>query len=613
MAVDYAEAARVCGGLMDERTLKRGSMKKRNQAAVATMLTAGFVLMPMAWAQTTKKQHVEAKKPAPVSAEQLQQLKDELEGEINALKGALADRDAQLKRAQDAAEAAQQAAAKAEAAAGDQQQAATENASTVNTLNATVANLKASQQQMTATMATEHKTMEQQIEHPDAIHVKGITISPTGSFIAAETDYRSGATGGGLNTAFGAIPLANSDDAQISEFNGTGRQSRLALTATGKTKNMTMTGYYEMDWLGTGITSNNNQSNSYVLRQRQLWARAALNNGWKFTGGQMWSLATETTQGLTNGSEILPATIDPQYEAGFVWTRQYGFRVTKDFGRKFFMGVSAEDPQILLAGNGLPTNLLMGSAGTPGGLFNPTANYSFNVAPDFIIKAAFEPGWGHWEVFEINRFYRDRVYPNGAAKSAMGAYNDSTYTAGIGGGFRAPLANQKISIGLKGLWGQGMGRYGSSTIADVTLRPDGQIAPLRTLSALSTLEFFPNSRTYIYLNYGGDYVGRRYFGSEGYGSPLTNMTGCNTEPVPGGPFSPSTPANCGGNTKNINEFTAGYWYYFYKGPMGGLRQGIQYSYFVRDLWSGMGGPLNPNGGAQGTDNTLFTSFRYYFP
>ena len=610
-------AGSVCMEQVNREMAKRGSMKKRNQAAMVMMLAAGVVLASApanrAWAQEKKTVHHAAKKVDAVSAEQLQQLKDELEGEINALKGQLADRDAKLKQAEDAAAAAQQEAAKAEAAAGDQQQAATENASTVSTLNQTVANLKQSQQDLTAKLETAHKTMEQQIEHPDAIHVKGITISPTGSFIAAETDYRSAATGGGLNTAFGAIPLANADAAQMSEFNGTGRQSRLALTATGKVSNMTMTGYYEMDWLGTGITSNNNQSNSYVLRQRQLWARAALNNGWRFTGGQMWSLATETTQGLTNGSEILPATIDPQYEAGFVWTRQYGFRVTKDFGRKFFLGASAEDPQILLAGNGLPTNLLVGSAGTAGGLYNPTANYSFNVAPDFVLKAAWEPGWGHWELIEINRFYRDRVYPNAASKSSAGAYNDSTYTAGIGGGFRVPFANQKVSVGLKGLWGQGMGRYGSSTIADVTLRPDGQIAPLRTLSALSTLEFFPNSRTYIYLNYGGDYVGRRYFGSEGYGSPLTNMTGCNTQPVPGGPFSPAAPANCGGNTKNINEFTAGYWYYFYKGPMGGLRQGIQYSYFVRDLWSGMGGPLNPNGGAQGTDNTLFTSFRYYFP
>ncbi len=35
-----------------------------------------------------------------------------------------------------------------------------------------------------------------------------------------------------------------------------------------------MTGYYEADWLSAGVTSNNNQSNSYTMRQRQLWADA---------------------------------------------------------------------------------------------------------------------------------------------------------------------------------------------------------------------------------------------------------------------------------------------------------------------------------------------------
>ena len=101
----------------------------------------------------------------------------------------------------------------------------------------------------------------------------------------------------------------------MSEFDGSGRQSRIAIKAIGKLPDWTMTGYYEMDWLGTGITSNNNQSNSYVIRQRQLWADAKLNNGWDFSGGQGWSLATETTQGLTSGTEILPGTIDPQYDS----------------------------------------------------------------------------------------------------------------------------------------------------------------------------------------------------------------------------------------------------------------------------------------------------------
>ena len=92
----------------------------------------------------------------------------------------------------------------------------------------------------------------------------------------------------------------------MSEFDGSGRQSRIAIKATGKLADWTMTGYYEMDWLGTGITSNNNQSNSYVVRQRQLWADAKMNNGWDFSGGQGWSLAAETTQGETRGTEILP-------------------------------------------------------------------------------------------------------------------------------------------------------------------------------------------------------------------------------------------------------------------------------------------------------------------
>jgi hypothetical protein len=247
-----------------------------------------------------------------------------------------------------------------------------------------------------------------------------------------------------------------------------------------------------------------------------------------------------------------------------------------------------------------------------------------------IAKVAFEPGWGHYEVFGIARFFRDRIYPNQVVTtvggvttvtgSAAGAYNDSTLGGGLGGSARVPLANKKLSLALKGLWGEGTGRYGSSTIADITLRPNGQIAPLHNFSALATVEANPTARLNLYVNYGGDYVGRRYFGKVGYGSPLTNMSGCNTEPLPGitvvnsgDGFSPSTPANCGGNNKDVQELSAGYWYNFYSGPMGRLRQGIQYSYFQRNLWSGAGGTTNPGGNAKGTDNMFWTSFRYYLP
>jgi hypothetical protein len=163
------------------------------------------------------------------------------------------------------------------------------------------------------------------------------------------------------------------------------------------------------------------------------------------------------------------------------------------------------------------------------------------------------------------------------------------------------------------LYGDGVGRYGDSTIADVTLRPDATIAPLHAFSALSTLEFNPNSRLNLWANYGGDYVYRNYFGSAGYGSPLTDMSGCNVEPTPTGSFTPGTPSHCSGNNKDVQEFSVGYWFNFYSGPKGRLRQGIQFSHIERDLWSGDGGLTNPGNGAKGTDNMFWTSFRYYLP
>ncbi|HUN83086.1 MAG TPA: hypothetical protein VMU48_01840, partial [Terracidiphilus sp.] len=99
-----------------------------------------------------------------------------------------------------------------------------------------------------------------------------------------------------------------------------------------------------------------------------------------------------------------------------------------------------------------------------------------------------------------------------------------------------------------------------------------------------------------------------------------DMSGCGIEPPSTASFpssNPTTPGNstngCKGNNKDVQEFTAGWWYNIYAGPKGRLRQGFQYSYIRRDLWSGAGGTLNPGGGAYGGDNMIFTSFRYYIP
>jgi hypothetical protein len=434
--------------------------------------------------------------PGPSVQDQIQSLRTEFQTEINGLKSDLSAKDAQLRQAQQDAADARAMANKAEADAMAQQQAVGDNATAVTTLQSTVSDLKMNALSLATTVSDETSSIKKAIGSPDAINYKGITISPAGSFLEAATVWRSGATGDDINTGASSVPLQNADGAQMSEFFGSARQSRIAVKATGKLASMTMTGYYEADFLSSGTTSNNNQSNSYSLRQRELWADAKTANGWDFSGGTGWSLAAETASGLTRGTQVLPSTIDAQYDAGFVWARQESFRVSKNIGKKAWVGMSAENPQLLNAGGqNLPSTYIIGSLGTGGGLYNATANYSFNMAPDLIAKIAVEPGWGHWEAFGIGRFFRDRIYPTSGSP-----YNDMEPAGGIGGGFRGPIANKKVTIGLKGLYGVGVGRYGNSTIADVTVRPNGILEPLKAFSALSTVELNPTPRMNIYLN-----------------------------------------------------------------------------------------------------------------
>ena len=153
---------------------------------------------------------------------------------------------------------------------------------------------------------------------PYQIRFKGITITP-GGFMAAETVWRQRGITNDVNTDFKAIPFSGASNSKLSDFNFSGRQSRLSVLAEGKLDDVKIGGYFEGDFLSAGVTSNNNQSNSYTFRQRQFWAQAAFTNGFTITGGQMWSLVTETNKGVENRTEATPLTIDAQYNVGFSW------------------------------------------------------------------------------------------------------------------------------------------------------------------------------------------------------------------------------------------------------------------------------------------------------
>lgn len=508
----------------------------------------------------------------------------------------------------------------------------------------------------------QQKEPSSDLEHPLAIHFKGITITP-GGFMAGETVWRGHALGSDINTPFNSVPFNGADATHLSEFFGSGRQSRISSLAEGKLGSATLSGYYEADFLSAGITSNNNESNSYTLRQRQAWGQAALSDGWTFTGGQMWSLVTETRQGVENRTEALPLTIDPQYNVGFSWARQYGFRVSKNFGNSMWWALSVENSQATLGGHAVSgqNNFVLGSQGASGGLYNPTANYSFNPAPDFITKFVFQPAHlGHYEAFAMVSDFRDRIYPCGGTitatngvlpppvpcgtgniPNASGAYNHSTLGGGAGVNARGTLA-QHFDLGVHLFAGNGIGRYGSAGLPDVIARPDGVLVPVRDYQALGTIEYH-SKRLDLYTNIGLEYGARTAytFGGKGagYGSPLFTNAGCNIEGPPsatgtnvntptstpgttgsgtipitgptGTPLTPgfntSNPSNCTGDTRSIIEGTIGFWYRFYNGPKGRLQFGPQYSYIDRNTWGGVGG--NPNA----TENMFFTSFRYYLP
>jgi hypothetical protein len=610
-------------------------MKRVMALALTLSLSALAAQAQQSTATATAKTSKTARRKAvqkmdPAVAVQLNEMKQALDAQqqqIRQLGDQLQSRDQRIQQLEQKVDQSQAATATAESKAEAAASQSTEQQQTVTALKSDVTDLKTNTTNSALSLQETQKTI-QEMGSPIAIHYKGISITPVG-FLAAESVWRQHALASDINTPFNSITMPGAAQDRLSEFFGSGRQSRIGMLAEGKLGIAKLTGYVEADFLSAGVTSNNNQSNSYTLRQRQAWGQAALNDGFAFTGGQMWSLVTETRKGLDNRTEALPMTIDPQYNVGFSWARQYGFRVTKNFANKLWLGASIENAQTLFSASGQAQNFLLGAAGTSGGLYNPSATYSFNSSPDFVFKAAVEPGFGHYEVFGVVRRFRDRVYPNATATvpSAVGAFDFVNTTAGVGANARISLINKHLDLGGHFLGGDGMGRYGSSTLPDVTVNPDGTLATLKSAQGLATVEIHA-AKFDVYFNAGAEFVGRHFrFNSAGkavgYGATTLNNAGCFTETPPGTPvggafpvsssgFLPGSLANCAANTRNIIEGTAGFWYRFYKGPKGTIQWGPQYSYFIRNTWSGLAGESRL-GEPHGVENMVETSFRYYLP
>jgi hypothetical protein len=412
-----------------------------------------------------------------------------------------------------------------------------------------------------------------------------------------------------MGSSFNGIPFNHTTNGQLTEFRMSGRQSRIGMLAEGKTSDINFTGYWEADFLSAGVTSNSNESDSYTLRVRQIFGQAAFTSGLTLSGGQTWSLITTNKSGVSPRGEDVPLTIDAQYAVGFNWARQATLRLSQKIADHAWLVAAAETPEMTFAARNAPAGFVIGQVG--GSQLNQLANYSTDLAPDVIAKFAIEPGFGHWELKAIGRAFRERlVNPTGANG---GSHNNTTLAGGIGLGAFLSFAKQ-ADLTMSGLYGRGIGRYGTSQLPDATVGADSSIIPVRQGHAMAELDVHASPKLDIYLIGGVEYAFRTASVSAagrgvGYGSPLLANNGCNVETAPTGPFAPGAPAagTCNADTRSLSQGNIGFWYRVYRGTAGTFQWGLQYSHTVKNTWDGLGD--HP----QASENMGFASVRYYLP
>ncbi|HEX3574494.1 MAG TPA: hypothetical protein VHU42_07840 [Rhodopila sp.] len=528
------------------------------------------------------------------SASQIESIEQQikaLQSQLGAMKSDLATRDRAVRAAQAQAKAAQDQAAAATVRATQAEQAAAA-APTVS-------------QVASAPAQPPGPPLPQ-----GAFRVGGLTVT-LGGFAAVEGIDRSRNMGSSIDTAFGSIPFGNSASNHIGEFRETAQQSRFSLLTEGNLSDTEkLTGYLETDFLSAGSSSNNNQSNSYTLRVRQFWGNYDNTDlGLHVLGGQAWSLATMYRNGLIPRQENVPLTIDAQYVVGFNWERQAQLRIVKDFDdHKIWAGLSLEEPATIFSsatscpagtqpatatGGGTLENTQCGGANV-----NSSAAYSDNLAPDIILKLAADPGWGHYEVYGLLRFLDGRT---SFAATGTGT-NSETTGEGIGGGMILPLIPKKLDFQLSGLIGQGVGRYGTSQLADAAFSPTGKIEPLSEYSIMGGFVGHPVPAVDLYA-YGGaegvqnkSYAG---FPTAGYGSSALNLSGCSMEL-----------GACSAVTSSVVEGTIGGWWRVIKSAYGTAQIGAQYEFVQRNAFAGVGATKGSVVSPSANENMFLFSVRY---
>ncbi|WP_408887034.1 hypothetical protein [Komagataeibacter sucrofermentans] len=410
---------------------------------------------------------------------------------------------------------------------------------------------------------------------PPIFRIGGVSVR-LGGFIDFSNIYRSKNLTSGPATSWGSFPYANSPNAHTGEYRPSAQLTRLSVLLQGSpTKDETLSGYIETDFGGAAGTANSYQTNSYTPRIRQAYMTYS-NTKWGFhvLAGQAWSLTTGYTQGLLSRHEQLPPVVDNNQIPGIVFTRVPQIRFIKDFGRKWWLGLSLEAPQVAYAANGgrhamltgasddtissSDTTLLYSNAGS--GMLNPNARYSMDVAPDIVLKGALDTKPAHYEVYGLARWFKAMAQaPGGPIREHV------SFAGGVGGDVTVHVIPRYLQFTGNVLAGQGIGRYGPAMLPDATFRANGTPAPIPEIIGSMGLIGHPTSNLLVYLYGGVESAGRRtYTGADGYqygyGVNDLALASCDVEQISGG--------SCDAQTHTIADLTVGGWWHVLQGGDG---------------------------------------------
>lgn len=425
------------------------------------------------------------------------------------------------------------------------------------------------------------------------------------------------------------IPFPQSPNYQLSEFHLTARQSRFSALAQGPASDsVAAEGYFEADLGAAPANATNNESSGFGPRVRQFYADyQRKDQGWYLLFGQSYSLATQTRSLMTPRTENVAIRIDGLDLPGFVWTRVPQIRFVKTFGESVALGLSVENPALLLSATTTAPAAYLSANGyapvynSPGisNAFAAGTNITTDQLPDAIAKLAVDPGWGHYEFYGLWRKFRDRN-PEVSVKGAPAeASNSSTTATSVGGSVLLPLVPKTIEFTANALAGKGVGRYGSAQLPDATLAPDGSIAAIKGYLYFGGLLWTPAPEWTFYAYGGREHADRTDFtvgvpgtggkvtdNGFGYGSALFSNANC---PIEG------SSGNCAANTSTISQATVGAWWKFYQGAVGNFLFGVQLTNVRREIYAGVGplvgGLAGPLAAPSTNINIGLLSFRYY--